>query len=118
VLKPDNNATHAEQNSALAMRISKWLSRFDLPSASIPVDISDMLFAATSAERAVRSLLELDIREPGATEKALTLSAHISVQLFTELKGHLDSLESVWGEFEAALDDFDGAGKDHHEPTA
>jgi len=69
------------------------------------VDFADLLIAARSVERALTELITLDAENPQQADVALALAGKMAAQLFTELRGHLDSLENNWEQFEDRLEE-------------
>jgi hypothetical protein len=92
-------ATTAQDTVRLTHTIREWLASLDFKAearASIAVDLADVLAAARSAERCVEELLSLDPSKPDQADRAVKVAADVEVQLFTELKTHLESLRRSW----------------------
>lgn len=68
------------------------------------VDFADLLAAARFVDEMLSKLVQLDVRNAHQADEALQLLGSISAQLFTELRGHLDSLEREWEALEEQLD--------------
>jgi hypothetical protein len=62
----------------------------------VATDLADILYAATDAHRLVDGMLAADIENADDAKGLLQMAADIDVQLFTELKDHLESLEQAW----------------------
>jgi hypothetical protein len=88
----------------LARRIGMWLRKTGVTHSEMAVDFADLVAAARSVERALAELVTLDAENPQQADVALALAGKMAAQLFTELRGHLDSLEKDWEQFEDRLE--------------
>jgi hypothetical protein len=64
--------------------------------AESAVDLADILHAAADVRALLTELLATDPVIPSQADRALQVAANIEVQLFSELKAHLESLERAW----------------------
>jgi len=80
--------------------IDAWLKKVGLRDedtvAQAAVDLADLLHAAADVRDLLAQLMAKDLKNQKAADEALQLAANIEVQLFTELKGHLESLQQIW----------------------
>lgn len=90
------NVQHVE----FTRSIDTWLRaiglRDDETVAEAAVDLADLLHAATDVREMLERLKTVDTSTPEGADQALQLAANIEVQLFTEIKTHLGSLERSW----------------------
>jgi hypothetical protein len=97
--------SHLELTSAL----SRWLNAAGIADdelrADLAVDLADTLHAAEVARAELGEILKLQIASRGQAALALQHAANIEVQLFSELKHHLEELESRWPLLMEALDE-------------
>jgi hypothetical protein len=93
---------------ALTRAVDSWVRRLsprnDSLAAEVAVDLADLLHAASVVRRELDHLLKADLDGADSAEAALQGAANIGVQLFTELKQHLESLEQHWPKIERALE--------------
>ncbi len=98
-----------ERNVAMTHALTEWLRSAGLGEhpkrADLAVDLADILTAAEAVREDVEALLTLKPTVPGEADTALTMAAAIEAQLFGELKGHLQSLESAWPSLLERLDE-------------
>lgn len=84
----------------LTRAIDRWLQVVGVAgegaAAESAVDLADILLAAADVRALLTELLSIDPRTPSEADRALQIAANIEVQLFTELKGHLEELEAAW----------------------
>ncbi|HEX8850743.1 MAG TPA: hypothetical protein VF761_14530 [Gemmatimonadaceae bacterium] len=71
--------------------------------AQVSVDLADLLHAAGAVRTELQKLLSADLADPSSADDALQSAANIEVQLFTELKEHLESLAVLWPRVQDAL---------------
>ena len=106
-----------EETVALTKALGDLLRKLgvqaDQQRADVAVDIADILAAAGQVHTDVRRLLALDPSKADEADTALTLAANIEVQLFSELKGHLATLEDAWPGILARLDELCPEEADH-----
>lgn len=80
-------------------QLSAWLSSVGLTDADeraeVAVDLADLLRAAEAVRQQLSKLL-LPQHADVESDDTLQAVANIEVQLFTELKWHLESLETRW----------------------
>lgn len=92
--------TRLESNIDLTRRLRAWLKNLDTlndeGAASIAVDVADIITAADKVAELAVTMLSEDVSSPAGADKALAAAAEIEVQLFTELKSHLATLEESW----------------------
>ena len=90
------NVQHVE----LTRSIDNWLRKIGLRDdetvAQAAVDLADLLHAAADVREMLERLKTLDTSGSKGADEALQLAANIEVQLFTEIKAHLESLERSW----------------------
>lgn len=95
------------EHLALTRAIDSWVQRLSEGdqelAADVAVDLADLLHAAAAVRRELDHLLIADLGDPQGSDAALQSAANIAVQLFTELKQHLESLEQRWPQVEEAL---------------
>jgi len=108
---------NVEETVALTRALGEWLRKVgvqnDEQRADVAVDLADILAAAGQVRTDVRRLLALDPSKAEEADAALTLAANIEVQLFTELKGHLQTLEEAWPDLLGRLEDLCPEEADH-----
>jgi hypothetical protein len=88
-----------EDNVALTESLTKWLRRVGLEDKAVAeaaVDTADIIAAADQVKALVERMTECDPATALGADQALTAASEIEVQLFTELKSHLETLEDVW----------------------
>lgn len=80
--------------------IDAWLRRVGLRDedtvAQAAVDIADLLHAASDVRDLLGQLMAQDLKNQKAADEALQLAVNIEIQLFSELKDHLESLQQAW----------------------
>lgn len=100
--------TRVEQNVNLTRRLREWLSRTGLKhegtQAGIAVDAADIVAAAEQVNGLLEAMMRTNPESPGGADEALTAAAEIEVQLFTELRSHLETLEEAWPKLLECLD--------------
>lgn len=99
--------TRMEENVALTQSMGEWLRRLALEgelAAEVAVDVADILAAAEAVKELSLSMMKADPSVPREADAALTAAAEIEVQLFTELKSHLETLERAWPRLLERLD--------------
>lgn len=96
------------EHLARTRAIDSWVQRLsdgnEKLASEVAVDLADLLRAAETVREELDQLLAADLDDPQAADAALQNAANITVQLFTELKQHLESLEQHWAQIEDALD--------------
>lgn len=106
--------TSLEGNVELTQRLREWLDRVGIDAkadqASIAVDAADIVAASEKVAALLEVMIEADARSPTGADEALTVAAEIEVQLFTELKSHLRSLEKLWPKVLEKLDSVASSG--------
>jgi hypothetical protein len=100
----DTTSQHVE----LTRSIDRWLQQIDVggpdAAADSAVDLADILHAAADVRSLLTELLATNPNAPSQASQALQLASNIEVQLFTELKAHLDNLEQAWPKVLERLD--------------
>jgi thioredoxin-like negative regulator of GroEL len=80
--------------------VDAWLTRAEVADAEdvaqMAVDLADLLHAAARAREALNELIRIMGTSQAERDRELKLVATIDVQLFTELRGHLESLRAAW----------------------
>jgi hypothetical protein len=89
---------------ARTREIARWLETVGASPTEMAVDFADLLSAARLVDEMLSKLVQLDVRNAQQADEALQLLGSISAQLFTELRGHLDSLEREWDGLEERVD--------------
>jgi hypothetical protein len=64
--------------------------------ADMAADLADIVYAAAYVRRLADQLLEGDLNNVSDAERVFQAAARIEVELFTELKHHLECLEQSW----------------------
>jgi hypothetical protein len=59
-------------------------------------DLADIVYAAAYVRQLANQLLDSDLNKASDADRALQAAASIEVELFTELKHHLECLEESW----------------------
>ncbi len=97
-------------NVAQTIAIRAWLDKLGFresaPEENFAVDLADILAAASEIERQLKLVLVLDPRNPEEANRALLHLGIMDAHLFTELKGHLATLELEWAAFLERVADF------------
>lgn len=96
-----------EENVALTQRFENWLRRLALEDklvSELAVDTADIVAAAEAVKKLLLSMMRKDPAVPPESDAALSAAAEIEVQLFTELKSHLETLERAWPSLLERLD--------------
>ncbi len=90
----------AKDHVDLVDAIDRWLQMIDpgnpAAAADSAVDLADLLHAAADVRALLADLMAIDPRNASKADEALQIAANIEVQLFTELRGHLESLQESW----------------------
>jgi len=90
---------------ARTREIARWLGTVGSVPTEMAVDFADLLSAARVVDEMLVKLVQLDVRNAEQADEALRLLGTMSAQLFTELRGHLDSLEEEWDVLEQRVDE-------------
>ena len=90
---------------ARTREIARWLGTVGAVPTEMAVDFADLLSAARVVDEMLVKLVQLDVRNAERADEALRLLGSMSAQLFTELRGHLDSLEEEWDALEQRVDE-------------
>lgn len=99
--------TSLEETVALTQRLGEWLRKLTLEEeviADLAVDTADIIAAAEAVKELTDSMMKTDLSEPTEADAALSAATEIEVQLFTELKSHLETLERAWPRLLECLD--------------
>ena len=99
--------THLDENVALTQSLEDWLRKLALDEeviADLAVDTADIVAAAEAVKALTDSMMKTNPSKPTEAETALSAAAKIEVQLFTELKSHLETLERAWPRLLERLD--------------
>lgn len=101
----------SEQNNGhrnLVRAIDQWVINLGPESTDsapqIAVDLADILRASDKVRALVGELIAIRLSGPQGAGRALEVAGFIEVQLFTELKGHLENLEVLWPDILERLD--------------
>lgn len=80
--------------------IDAWLKKVGLRDedtvAQAAVDLADLLHAASDVRDLLGQLMAKDLKNQKEADEALQLAVNIEIQLFSELKDHLESLHQTW----------------------
>src|SRR5690242_10887689 len=90
---------------ARTREIARWLGTVGAVPTEMAVDFADLLSAARVVDEMLVKLVQLDVRNAEQADEALRLLGSMSAQPFTELRGHLDSLEEEWDALEQRVDE-------------
>jgi len=89
-----------QQHLQLVRSICEWVEKIGLQdeqfASSVAVDLADLLYAASEVRGLLERLLATDLNAGTGLDEALQLAASIEVELFHELKPHLEDLERNW----------------------
>ena len=91
----DRNAEHVEFARSLEARF-RAAGVESGTTADMATDLADIVFAAAHVRRLADQLLEGDLNKASEADRAFQAAASIEVELFTELKHHLECLEQSW----------------------
>lgn len=96
-------SSNTAETVLLAKELAAWLRHAGVEQTDLAVDIADLLAAAKHIDSNVRSLLTLDLGNQKDAEAAAEKVGEMEVWLFTEMKPHLENLESGWQAVEDAV---------------
>lgn len=100
--------TRLEQNVDLTRRLREWLNRAGIDEertqSAVAVDAADIVAAGEKVAELLETMMRADPESPDGADRALTAATEIEVQLFTELKSHLQTLQKAWPKVLERLD--------------
>ncbi len=111
-MSPAPRNSSVTQHLELTSAIDSWLHQIRASDddfiAQVSVDLADILRAAEDVRAELDKLLTGKLTDAQSADEALQGAANIEVQLFTELKHHLESLEPLWPTVMDALERLSG----------